>query len=397
MGKPPVKKPTVLTTDDAKKVGEFLRNNPPKLRGLTITPLGAISTHFLQQIQSGNPGGKTRVVSGTVSRSGGKTRVGAPDIDLAKKAAPGTPEPSDPSARNTTTVRLENPLLEIDEKTGQLRGLARLSVDDAQYPQGLVDPTVLQLHISSDPLKTLVDDPQRPKFDINAEYGPIQADLKLKLKFDVTSLSRQEIVQAVASGNPDVFIDRLSTPGFDLSGLVQFAVIKNIPVLNKILRTKISMWAPSTKPIERPLRGAPTGHELYMQLFGIIPVPAGAIFETQSLGYGITGQSWTKSTGSTYSVAGLAVPSPTKLSEVSLYLYINYFKVWRVSDGWELSINLNFSPSKVVGGETKAAKDLQLQWKEASDRSWLTNSDGNFVHADKKPMFFGEAKLSYAF
>ena len=398
MGKAPHKRPQAASplAKDARKAAEHLRQNPLKLRDLTFTPLGPLATHFLFVKRRGQPHQKDTVLSGTVARDDDSTRVGLPDIDLAKKVAPGTPDPHRPSARNTIVTRLENPLFQIDDKTGSLRGVARLSIDDPQYPQGLVDPTVLQLYISSDPLHLMVDDPLNPKFNISATYGPIQTDLKLKLKFDPGDLSRAGVVKAIAGGDPTKFIERLSGPGFDLSGLVQFSLIKNIPVLNRLLMTKISLSSPSTTPIEKPISTAPTNRAFDMRLFGIIPVPAGAIFETQSLGYGITGQSWNSSSGSSYSVAGIAVPSPTKLSEVSLYLYVNYYKVWKVADGWELSVNLNFSPSKVVGGGDKTEKDLQLQWKEAADRSWLPAS-GNFVHAGEKPTLFGEAKIKYTF
>lgn len=380
----------------AKKIEAHLAKHPPKLRDVTITPLGGIGAHILAQINRKQPHQNDKTVSASARLDGSKIRLAHADQVVGKGVAPGTPDPSRPSTGNTTITRVENPLIEIDTKTGRLNGSLRLSIDDSQYPQGLVDPTVLQLHVSSDAPKLSIDSLQNPALRISTKYGPVHANFKLKLRYDMAELARAGLSDVANGGKPNQLIDKLSGPGFDLSGLVQFAIVKKIPVLRRILQTRISMSSPSLTRIDNPLSKAPVDFEMKYRLFGIVPIPAGAIFETQSLGYGLTGQSWKRSTGTAYSVAGLAVPSPTKWSEVSLYLYVNYYKVWRVGDGWEVSVDLNFSPSKVIGGAEKTEKDLQLQWQEASDRSWLQPS-GDFAHADEKPILFGLAKLKYTF
>lgn len=380
----------------AKRLEAELAKNPPKLLGVRITPLGGLGAHLLYTNTRNEAHDKDRTVSGTVRLDGSKVRITHEDIDVKKSVAPGTPDPSKPSTRNIAVTRIESPMLQLDTKTGKLSGLLRLSLDDGQYPRGLVDPTVLQLHVSSETPNLTIDALRNPKVEISTKYGPVHADFKLKLRYDAAELARAGLSDALSGGGPSELLKKLSGPGFDLSGLVQFAVIKKIPVLGHILRTKIEASSPSMVRLRQPLTAAPAPYEFKYNLFGIVPVPAGAIFETKSLGYGMTGEKWSSESGRKYSVAGIAVPSPTKLSEVSLYLYVNYYRVWRVADGWELSVDLSFSPSKVVGGGEKTKKDLQQQWKEASDRSWLDPS-GKFVHAEEKPMLFGEAKLKYTF
>lgn len=380
----------------ARKLETYLAKNPPKLRDVTITPLGGIGAHVLAQIKRKQPHQNDKTVSASVRLDGSKVRIAHADQVVRTGVAPGTPDTSRPGAGNTTTTRIENPLIEIDAKTGRLNGSLRLSIDDSQYPQGLVDPTVLQLHISSDAPKLTIDALQNPAVRVSTKYGPVHANFKLKLRYDLAELAKAGITDAANGGTPKQLIDKLSGPGIDLSGLVQFAIVKKIPILRRILQTRISMSSPSLARIDNPLSKAPVDFEMQYRLFGIVPIPAGAIFETQSLGYGLTGQNWKRSSGTAYSVAGLAVPSPTKWSEVSLYLYVNYYKVWRVADGWEVSIDLNFSPSKIIGGAEKTEKDLQLQWQEASDRSWLQPS-GDFAHTDEKPILFGLANLKYTF
>ncbi len=84
-------------------------------------------------------------------------------------------------------------------------------------------------------------------------------------------------------------LGELTKLDFDLSSVLQFAVIKNIPILNKLLRTRFSASSPSTKPLTHPLSDVSTLFPLKYRADGIIPVPPGVIFKSASLGLGAMG------------------------------------------------------------------------------------------------------------
>ena len=390
MGKAPVPHPYRGPFAEAAKAADnYLKTNTINVLGVNIVPLGGFGAHVLYAGKNDAPEKPVPVVSGSARLDGSKVRVHHSDVTMGGSAVPGTPDHGKPSARNTASVTVQNPLMELDLKSGRLNGSVRVLIDDSQYPQGLVDPTDLQLIIQSEAPKLTLNPIKSPQFNISTGIGPMQAKFKLQLSVDPARLL--EGGKLDASGIKDV----LSGPGFDLSGVVQFAIVKKIPILRWALESQIChIRSPSTKKFDKPLSKAPVDFALDYKIRKLIPVPAGAIFETQGLGFGMTGGSWRRDGGSSYTIAATPVPSVTNLGEVSLYLYMDYYRVWRVGDNWEVDVNLSFSPSLASSAGSEGPADLQKQWAEASDRSWLS-TNGDFVHGGDKPVLFGKAGLKY--
>ena len=366
------------------------KRRQPALHSLTITPLGGLNID-LMYVQHGPPEEKPKVVAGKVDVQRGKLGVKLTDIGLDQKPVKGTPDPSGQVAPgNTAQTFLRSPILSLDPKTGRISGSAVLVIEDSQYPKGRVAPTELRLFVKTDPPKLSFGKLPRPGITGYAEAGPAQINFKLKLNYNTGQL-----VQAGLTKN---LLGELTNPGFDLSGVLQFAIIKNIPVLNKLLRTRFSASSPSTKPLANPLSDAPASYPLKYRVDGIIPVPAGAIFETASLGLGAMGAGWGASRGYSYTVGVLGVPSPTKLtSEFSAYLYLDGYYVEKLSDGWELSVRLSVSAGKTFGADKDKTTNVVEQWRQLSHKAWLPTSKENPAASNEKPMFLGTATLKYRF
>jgi len=100
------------------------------------------------------------------------------NVVLQRWIRPGTPPDrlTDPDAE--AQIRLARPFVRIDPRTGRLSGMATLSID-SDYPRSFKEPTEVDVAIESSELG---------RFKGRLGYGPLQADLKLRLHYDTKRL-----------------------------------------------------------------------------------------------------------------------------------------------------------------------------------------------------------------
>lgn len=362
----------------------------PTLHSLTITPMGGLNVDlsYLRQ-QAGAT--KPLAVGAQVNTQGGKPTAKFTDVTLGEKPVPGTPVPEGPfSPANLARMALQAPVLSLDPESMRLSGTAELVLEDSNYPKTHVGATKIRLFVQTDAPKLSLGEMPSPGLSGSASLGPAQIDFKVKLKYDAASLAQ--------CGLSKKTLEKLTEPGFDLSGVLQFAVIKNIPVLNKVLRTKFSASSPSIKPLDKPLYDAPTKFALKYNASGMIPVPPGAILKTTSLGFGAMGADWNQSRGYGYTVGVLGLPSIARItSEFDTYLYLDGFFVKRISDGWELSVRMTLAKNRKFGGKEKGSDSEVEQWRALNHKAWLPTSKDNPAPEEEKPVFLGTVSLRYDF
>ena len=128
---------------------------------------------------------------------------------------------------------------------------------------------------------------------------------------------------------------------------------------------------------------------------GIVPVPAGGLFDVHAGGYGVHSGRFDAKSGSSWTVSVTPVPLPP----FPVYLYGDYDRVTKVSDGVEVGVRLTVALDKAdlskffgnagdlfTGAEPPVAGDpIQQQYKNAKHRSWDADSRDNAGADYKKP------------
>ena len=262
-------------------------------------------------------------------------------------------------------------------RPGWSRGSGKLVIDDFNYPADLASPIGIDLYIRSE--RVTLGTRQVPTLSVQGFNSAFHMDFKLKTRFNASQAAQAIAagVGGVAAGKGiDGLLKAMPRPGFEASGVVQLAIAKNLPVLNKILRTKFSVSAPMRGRLKTPLEGAPTAYRVRYRADGMVVIPPGAIFTTAAPGWGHTSGEWGESSGRSLSIAGLAVPSLSNLGEVSLYLYLDYYRVWRVGDGWDIGVRLSLAPQKTFGAKNENKDEVLIQrlWRDLSDKAWEPSS-----------------------
>ncbi len=321
------------------------------------------------------------------------------ELDLSSSPRAGTPEGrlTERSAQQRT--RLKNTQLRLDTKTGRIRGTATMLVG-SEYPETLKDPTEVDVSIESSELG---------KFDGRLGYGPLHADFKLTLSYDRSRLERAARPVFAPSGGFAGFWSELArilhgaAPGINLSGSAgdglmslvrevlagrfngeQFAIQtlallgQSIPAtadraqLQKALKelgeefshpgfhlvgglslgpvplSHFEVTAPTTRPISRPLLGAPTKFPSTISAYGTVIAPAGSITDIPVPAFGGLYSRFDEKQG--FSAIGGLLPtiSPDSISagkpfaaQFPVFLFAEVSYVRRVSDSLDLGVRVS--------------------------------------------------------
>jgi len=262
---------------------------------------------------------------------GPRTLVGGllGNIDLHSSTRPGTP-PDDVSEGSRSRISLVNPVLRLDPSVGRLSGSAVLSIG-SEYPPAFKGPTEVDVRIASTELG---------EFSGELGYGPLQGNFELSLRYDTARLGRS--LAELGS--------ELTHSGFQLSGGLR---------LGPLPLSTFSASAPTTRPLDRPLLGAPAPFPLTASAGGVILAPPGALFPTAVPALGYTRSSFGETSGTSVTAAFLPTLSPAAISAgegpvrmFPVYAYVEVTHVRRVSSGLDLGVSatLQIDTPTLFGG-----------------------------------------------
>jgi hypothetical protein len=320
------------------------------------------------------------------------------EIELSSSVRPGTPESRvlDPEAQQRTT--LSHTMLRLDPATGRIRGTATLLVG-SEYPSTFHGPTAIEVQIESTEFGA---------FTGTLAYGPLHADFRLRFQYDVSRLESAASPVFAPEGGFAGFWTRLQTilrgaaPGIRLDGSIgdslmgivrealggrvdgeQFArqtlalLGGSIPAdadlaglhsalselaqefahpgfrltgglgLGPIPLSRYAITAPTTRPIRRPLLGAPTSFPSTIGAYGTVIAPAGSITSVPVPAFGGLYSSFGERQG--FSAIGGLLPSISTqaiserrpaAAQFPVYAFAEVSYVRRVSDALDLGLRL---------------------------------------------------------
>lgn len=357
------------------------------------------------------------------------------ELTLASSTRAGTPEnrTNDPDAQQR--IRLRNTILRLDPSSGRIRGTATMVVG-TEYPEHLKSPMEIDVRIESTELGA---------FTGTLGYGPLHADFQLRLSYDTSRLERAVSPIFAPSGGFAGFwasltgILRRAAPGIDLTGSVgdglsslatevlagrmngaRFAsetlslLAQSIPAgvdlaalrralselveevthpgfsltgglgLGPIPLSRFSVTAPTTRPLDRPLPGAPTAFPSTIGAYGTVIAPAGSITQVPVPAFGGLYSRYGERTG--FSAIGGLLPtlSPESISlgrpfaaQFPIYLFAEVSYVNRVSGSLDLGVRVSgqLSTPQLLG-PTPPTTDPAEQFRE-THRNYLESQNLN--------------------
>ncbi len=248
-------------------------------------------------------------------------------VDLHTWSRPGTPPGSEVNPENQARISLVNPTILLDPVSRRLHGRAILSLG-SDYPPEFKEPTNIVVYLTSGELG---------QFTGQLGYGPLHADINLKLHYDVDRLEKS--LQTSLSQ----FGSELTHPGFSLRGRLG---------LGKLPLSSFKVNAPTTEPLAHPLLGAPAAFPLTYSGSGVIIAPPGSISQTAVPAFGVTGSSFGEKSGISGTAAVLPTLSPSAITErqplvkqFPVYAYVEGTYVRRVSKELDLGLRITVQGS----------------------------------------------------
>jgi len=243
-------------------------------------------------------------------------------VDLQSSTLPGTPEGRESDPANQSRIQLVRPTARLDFSSGRIDGSATLHVPSS-YPPAFHPGTDIAVRVSSS-----IASPMR--WSVGASYGPLTLDATVRLHYDTGRLAG-----AASSGVPELGRE-LAAPGLSVRGTGRAF---GLPV------TAFGLEAPTTRPRQRPLLGAPTAFPSTLWAGGVILAPPGSITSVAAPALGFTGASFGEKSGVSGTAALLPTISPSAISAggppsslFPVYAYAEISYVHRVSEGFELGV-----------------------------------------------------------
>jgi hypothetical protein len=236
-------------------------------------------------------------------------------IDLS--ATPVAGAPPGEARPEMARVRLIDPQLQVDLRSGQLRGWATLHVPSS-YPAGLHPGTDVQVSFESEGLD---------RFHATARYGPLVADGQIHLHYNVGRLAN------AASSGVGAVGRELSHPGVSVDAGLR---------LGPVPLTHATLEADSTVPRHQSLPGAPTPFPSTEQTYGVILAPAGSVTSVAAPAAGFNRSSYGEGSGYSTTAALLPTVDPSATGGVShlipIHAFVEFKAVRRISTGFVLDV-----------------------------------------------------------
>jgi len=324
-------------------------------------------------------------------------------VDLSASPTAGTAPGHENDPDQQSRVSLVRPVLRLDPATGRITGTATLQVPSG-YPTPMRAPTELDVRIESTALGQFTgqialgplhaDMSLQLHYDVSrldraiapvfAPRGGLEAfgnringillELAPGIRLGGLQDSLMSIVRAVSSGSLPVgqFAVRvlalvaesipagadldsarralgelgqeLAHPGFLLRGSLGL----NLPFGGNLPLSTFSAEAPTTRPLEHPLLGAPARFPLTTSIGGVIIAPPGAISEISVPAFGYSYSSYGATSGTSLTAATLPTLSPTAISapdttfgeKFPVYAFAELTHVRRLTDSIDAGVRL---------------------------------------------------------
>jgi hypothetical protein len=278
-----------------------------------------------------------------------------------------------------------------DASDGAVSAIGTLSIASPSDPARLTEPLDIKFQLETTPLLVSSSGISQGVQGSAAMFGgAVTANFTARFRYDKQRLQR------LMQGRPSASD---LAPSADISGALELALFKKIPLLRSIFRTQFELSASSTAPIKRPLSGSLFDFPAQYRFTGIVPVPAGGLFDVDAAGYGLHRGSFDAKSGSSLTLSVTPVPVPP----FPVYLYGDYYHVAKVSDGVEVGVRLTVALDKAdlskffgnvgdlfTGAVAPSGGDpMQEQYKHAAHRSWDPDSRNNAGADYKKPWLMG--------
>jgi hypothetical protein len=286
-------------------------------------------------------------------------------------------------------VKIRNLQVTGNTSDGKVSAIGTLAITNPGDPERLTEPLDIDFRLNTTELKLSENSVTQGVEGSGSMFGGVvTANFTARIGYDKERLQRLKQGKGVDLA-----------PSLDISGALELAVLKNIPLLRNIFRTKFELSAPTTAPLRRALSGSLFTFPASYTFSGIVPVPAGGLFDVNAAGLGVHSGRFDAKSGSSLTLSVTPVPLPP----FPVYLYGDYYHVLKVSDGVEVGVRLTVALDKsdlskffgnagdlFTGAVAPSGEDaIQQQYKHASHRSWDPDSRDNGGADYKKPWLMG--------
>jgi hypothetical protein len=329
----------------------------------------------------------------TVRAKDDRVQVNVDNVPLKSGDRTGTPLGKHNLPGNRADLlKIRNLQVTGDASDGMLSAIGTMSVTNPSDPAQLTEPLEVDFKLNTTPLVVSSQGiSQGVQGTGSLLGGAVTTHFTARFSYDSARLKRA--LEGKLS-SPDL------APSLDLSGALDVAVFKKVPFLKKIFRTQFEVHAPTTTPVRRPLSGSLFAFPSTYKFTGIVPVPAGGLFDVNAAGFGVHRGGFDAKSGSTLTLSVTPVPLPP----FPVYLYADYYRATKVSDGVEVGVRLTVALDKAdLSKFFGSAGDLftgavppggpndpvQLQYKQAAHRPWEPDSRYNAGADYKKPWLMG--------
>jgi hypothetical protein len=295
-------------------------------------------------------------------------------------------------------VKIRNLQVTGDASDRAVSAIGTLSVTNPKDPERLTTPLDIDFRLSTSSLTLSTDGlTQGVRGSASALGGVVKASFTANFSYDTERLTRVLKGQGSTSD---------LAPSLDISGALELAIFKKIPLLQNIFRTQFELNAPTIAPVKRPLTGSLFAFPASYKFKGMVPVPAGGLFDVDAAGFGMHGGRFDAKSGSNFTASITPVPLPP----FPVYLYGDYYHVLKTSNGVEIGVRLTVALDKAdlsklfgnagdlfTGAEPPVAKNeaIQTTYQHASHRPWEPDSRYNSGADYKKPWLMGKLMIRW--
>ncbi len=335
----------------------------------------------------------------TLRAKGDKAQVNVDNVRLKSGDRTGTPPGKHQVPGNRAdVVKIRNLQVTGDASEGMVSAIGTLSVTNPSDPERFTTPLDIDFRLNTTPLVVSSKGVSSGVQGTGSLLGgAVTANFTARFSYDSDRFKRAMQGKVSAA---DI------APSLDISGALDLAIFKKIPFLKSIFRTQFELNAPTTAPVPRPLSGALFAFPSTYKFTGVVPIQAGGLFDVDAAGYGMHRGGFDAKSGSSLTLTVTPVPLPP----FPVYLYADYYRATKISDGVEVGVRLTVALDKAdlskfngnigdlfTGAEPPGGADepIQSQYSHASYRSWEPDSRYNQGADLKKPWLMGRLVIRW--
>lgn len=337
--------------------------------------------HLVDAVFKGaGPGSKPRDVSAVFKWLPGGARLLLGDITISSSAKDGVPVDKQHLESSRAEIKILRPTFSVDFD-GDGRGVADLSIED-KYPDRLSSPLVMPIRFRT----------SNRGISGDLRLGPITVDFDVNVSYDTARLAGV-IVKALSLGEPTSIpadlLKELSHPNIIGRAAVELTLVESIPFLNEIMISLLDYRIEARQIAGGRLMGALLNTPYAYRTIGLIPIPPGGFKSYPLLGAGYTHSDFGAKGGWSFTAGALGLPNTDAISAGDMgkamtgYVYVEYFRVKRVTSGLDLGVRVTLMDSTL--DSTRVDPPPQVDYLQATAQPWLPASRTNVALEENKP------------